>query len=277
MLWLGVLAGGLLWADRGEAHKPMTSKYTYNEDVFPILRDRCGRCHVTGGVGPMSLLIYKEAYPWAESLRVELLAERMPPWHTFTLSARELDVILVWATGGTPQGSPANTPPVVTLKTEWSLGRPDLALQMPSEFVFAADKMEDVQEFVLPTGTANDRWIKAVDLLPGTPAIVRDAFIYLKPASRRGTSARGGGASGSRNTGSGSPENVLGAWIPGQDPAPAAEGVAFRLPAGAEIVVRVHYKKTWKYEGTAMTDRSIVGLYFRDPPTAPVRPARRRR
>src|ERR1041385_4179702 len=37
-----------------EAHKPITSKYTYNDDVFPILRDRCARCHVTGGVSPMT-------------------------------------------------------------------------------------------------------------------------------------------------------------------------------------------------------------------------------
>jgi methionine-rich copper-binding protein CopC len=28
------------------AHKAITSKYTYNDDVFPILRDRCASCHV---------------------------------------------------------------------------------------------------------------------------------------------------------------------------------------------------------------------------------------
>jgi hypothetical protein len=31
--------------ERGSAHKAITSPYTYNDDVFPILRDRCGRCH----------------------------------------------------------------------------------------------------------------------------------------------------------------------------------------------------------------------------------------
>ena len=34
----------------GDAHKPITSPYSYNDDVFPILRERCGRCHVSGGV-----------------------------------------------------------------------------------------------------------------------------------------------------------------------------------------------------------------------------------
>src|SRR5437762_14017454 len=27
------------------AHKPVTSKYDYNRDVFPLLREHCGRCH----------------------------------------------------------------------------------------------------------------------------------------------------------------------------------------------------------------------------------------
>ena len=76
-----ILLGMWLSAERAETHKLITSKYTYNEDVFPILRDRCGRCHVADGVAPMSLMTYKEAYPWAESLRAELIAGHMPPWN----------------------------------------------------------------------------------------------------------------------------------------------------------------------------------------------------
>ena len=75
-----VLAGSLLYGLKGDAHKPITSPYTYNDDVFPILRDRCGRCHVPGGVAPMSLMTYKDAYPWGESIRTELIAGHMPPW-----------------------------------------------------------------------------------------------------------------------------------------------------------------------------------------------------
>ena len=63
-----------------DAHKPVTSKYDYNRDVFPLLRDHCGRCHVAGGAAPMSLMTYEEAVPWAESIRDEVTAGRMPPW-----------------------------------------------------------------------------------------------------------------------------------------------------------------------------------------------------
>lgn len=267
----GLLVTMLVGAEVGEAHKPITSKYTYNDDVFPILRDRCGKCHVTGGVAPMSLLTYDEAFPWAESIRAELISARMPPWHAeegfgdlkipqHTLSARELDVVLVWASGGVPQGSPTNRPAPVTFENTWPLGKPDLALPLAATFTLAADKMEDTREFVLQTQTKQDRWIKAVDLLPGTPAIVRNAWIFVK---ENGVGSLFQGES-AKNT----PDPFfLAVWLPGQEPVAVGDGAGFRLPAGAELVVRIHYRKTWKYEGKPVDDRSTVGVYFQDRPT----------
>jgi len=66
------------------------------------------------------------------------------------------------------------------------------------------------------------------------------------------------------------PEGLLALWVPGENPV-AAEGAAFRLPAGAELVVRVHYKKTYGYGGRVMTDRSAVGLYFGQDPSVEIR------
>ena len=70
-----------LGAPRTEAHKGITSKYNYNEHVFPILRERCGGCHYAGGPAPMSLVDYIQAVPWAESIRESLIAQKMPPWY----------------------------------------------------------------------------------------------------------------------------------------------------------------------------------------------------
>lgn len=256
--------------DRLDAHKPITSKYTYNDDVFPIVRDRCGRCHVAGGVGPMSLLVYKDAYPWAESIRGELLAAEMPPWHALEgfgpgttlhtlLSPRELDVLLVWATGGTPQGNAATAPAPVALKNDWPLGPPDLVLPMPSAFVLPAEKQEDTYEFAVPTGLTRDRWVAAIDVRPGTPAMVRHASVSLHRASTGRT-----GAPAVRAARGVAADGVLAQWVPGADPVRASTGRAIRVPAGAQLAVRIHYKRTWTYEGTAMTDRSRIGLYFRE-------------
>ena len=65
---------------RSYAHKPVTSPYTFTEDVLPIVREKCGACHTTGGVAPMSLLTHADAVPWGESIRAELMAGHMPPW-----------------------------------------------------------------------------------------------------------------------------------------------------------------------------------------------------
>jgi hypothetical protein len=264
-----VLAALLLGGRRGQAHKPITSPFTYNEDVFPIVRDRCGQCHLPGGIAPMSLMTYKDAYPWGESIRTELIAGHMPPWsvdgghanirNARTLTARELNILLTWASGGNPLGNADHTPPPVALARDWRLGMPDLVLPLPSEFTLPPGTTETTEEFALPTATKEAKWVRAVDLLPGNPAVVRSATVTIK--SNATSDATDGLA----------PERVLAVWVPGEEPVPLRDGAAFRLPAGAELVVRVRYKKTWEYERVAMSDRSTVGLYFSSPPAAEVR------
>ena len=110
----------VLDVEPGDAHKPITSPYTFNDDVFPILRDRCGKCHVSGGVAPMSLMTHAEAVPWGESIRTEILAGHMPPGSVDEapsrfrnapgLSPREMNLLLTWVTGGTPIGVPTKIP-----------------------------------------------------------------------------------------------------------------------------------------------------------------------
>jgi len=253
----GVLVAAVaLSPSKGEAHKPITSKYTYNDDVFPIVREKCGRCHVDGGVAPMSLMTYEEAFPWAESIRAELIASHMPPWnaqdgfgqfkHAQLLTAKEVDVILTWATGGNPRGRLDQQLPKVTLHNDWALGAPDAKLALP-EFAIASDKMEETQEFTIAAGNKEPRLVRAVDLLPGTPAVVRSAVIGIKGAPDAPYA----------------PEHVLGRWVPGLDPEPIdKDGAAYRLPANAELTVRVHYKKTWQFEGKALKDTSTIGIYF---------------
>jgi hypothetical protein len=236
-----VLAAALCMTERSEAHKAITSKYHFNEDIFPLVRDRCGRCHVEGGVAPMSLMTYDDALPWAESLRIELLNEEPPPWHPLSLSARELDMLLVWATGGAPRGKAEHAPPPVTLVNEWGSGTPDVSLAMREPFVLAGGAAEATHEVTLPVAGAAGRTLNAVDLLPGTPSIVRSATLLLK-----------------------TPDGALrelATWIPGRGEAVPLDAPV-RVGAGAAVVARVLYKRTWKYEGQEMSDVSTVGLYL---------------
>jgi hypothetical protein len=253
-----VLLAVLALAPAGDAHKGITSRFTYNADVYPVFLNRCGRCHVDGGVGPMSLVKYEDAFPWAESLRAELMSAYGEPSagsanakvdpHDFVkaahrqISARELDIILDWAGGGTPEGDKAQTPPVPTLRIDWAAGQPDVIAKMPNRYQMNVTAIEATHESVLPIPIASPMNIGRVDLLPGNPAILRNVLLSLRSAD--GTS------------------RVLGTWVPRQVPAAIPLTPPVRVEPGAQIVARLHYKKTWKHEGTAMTDLSLVGLYF---------------
>jgi hypothetical protein len=235
------------------AHKGITSKYTYNADVYPVFLNRCGRCHIDGGVGPMSLLKYEDAFPWAESLRTELLSAaqgaKVDP-HDFVkaahrqLLARELDTVLDWATGGTPEGDKAQKPPETSLRIDWASGRPDLIAQMPNRYQMNVTALEAMYEATMPVPTPTPVTVGRVDLLPGNPAIIRSAVLSLR--SPDGTS------------------RVLGTWVPRQVPATIVLKPPVRIEPGAQIVARMQYKKTWKHEGQLMSDLSLVGLYFAD-------------
>lgn len=248
-----LLLVAVMAAHPGEAHKGITSKFTYAADVYPVFLNRCGRCHIDGGVGPMSLLKYEDAFPWAESLRAELLAAAASSG-TETgdfvrvahrqLSARELDVVLDWATGGTPEGDRAGVPPPTVLTSTWADGPPSLSIQIAEPFEVPADKMDATREFVLPLAMTQPHNATAFDLLPGNPAIVRSALVSLRSADGQ--------------------TRVLGTWFPRQTPVPLSLKPAVRLESGSVLLVRIHYKKTWKFEGRPMSDQSTVGFYFAD-------------
>ena len=210
----------------------------------------------------MSLLTHIDTVPWGESLRLELMSGHMPPWRVDRgaarvrtpggLTARELNVLLTWVTGGTPAGLPTagDDPP---LAANWTLGTPDAVLQLP-RVTLGADEQDRTMEFVLPVdGTPHA--VRALELLPGTPAIVRSATIEVQaPVSNRAIRD----------------ERMLALWVPGDEAVPlVASGLI--LPRGATLLVRVRYRKTWEYERREMADESRIGVYFATAPTRTVR------
>jgi mono/diheme cytochrome c family protein len=234
------------------AHTPVTSRYDYNKDVFPLFRDHCAVCHVEGGPAPMSLVTYKAAMPWAQSIRDELTAGRMPPWPVdptsppikggYPVSSRDIDVMVVWASGGTPESYTDAKPPGVAFNAKWQLGPPDLKIAMDGEHTVPPSAIEEVSEFSLPTNVTDTKWIKAADLMPGNPSMVRDAVISIENGP------------------------VLALWQPGGDTTSAPSGAAFRLAPGSKIHLQIHYKKHFDQEQNAVSDKSTVGLYFTEPP-----------
>jgi hypothetical protein len=250
----GVLAlAGLIRATTTEAHKAITSPYNFNEHVLPIVEERCAACHFEGGPTPMALTSYRDAVPWAESIREQLVGERMPPWYAdpvgpavrggHSITTRELDILITWAIGGAPQGT-ADTdhPPYTPPEPRWERGTPDLTLEIPTEQVVPAGTMEQDEEFTLATDLKEETWVNVVDVMPGNRSMVRDAVVSLENGL------------------------VLATWVPGYEALPAPSDAAFKLPANARLVLQMHYKKHYLDEQNDVADRTTVGLYFTDAP-----------
>src|SRR5437868_15047529 len=87
---------------------------TYSKDVAPILYKHCAGCHHSNDIAPMSLITYKEARPWAASIKEAVVRRRMPPWmadphfgkwsNDPTLTEAEIAAIRAWVDGGKPEG-----------------------------------------------------------------------------------------------------------------------------------------------------------------------------
>src|SRR5579872_1553975 len=112
---------------------------TFSKDIAPIFQRSCDNCHRPGSIAPMSLLTYKEARPWARSIKEKVARRVMPPWHIDrnigitrfkddpSLSAEEIATIASWVDQGAPEGNPADMPPPRQFSDldKWHIGKPD--------------------------------------------------------------------------------------------------------------------------------------------------------
>ena len=275
--WLGVLAVGFVVAmgsvPRG--HTPIASRWNFNEHLYPVFKERCGSCHINGGVAPMSLLEYQSAFPWTQSIREEILGLRMPPWQAedgfgdfkngHALTATEMNMILEWSGGGYPEGPRDQTPAVDSPSDEWTLGEPALVLDVTEPFIVDADTSETIRYFVLSPGISQDRSLIGAELKPGARAVVRGAAIFVDTTGTAQSLDDADATAGfSEAADQGFPTTPpVAVWTPGQ-PSVVNDGAGYLLPAGADIVVRIHYKKTWITEGMDFADQSQIGLHFAD-------------
>src|SRR5207302_8165251 len=143
------------------------------------------------------------------------------------------------------------------------LGPPDVVLGMQEPYTVAADGRDEYHCFVVPTNYPEDRYVSAVEVHPGNPAVVHHVLAYLDLSGRaRDLDAQDPGPGYTNPTpGSGPgffPVLIFAGWAPGNETRPLPPGVGALLPKGADIVLEVHYHRDGKPE----KDQSQVGLYF---------------
>ena len=103
-------------------------------------------------------------------------------------------------------------------------------------------------------------WIQAIDYLPGNRKVVHHVLAAFDTRGRARKLDADDAAPGYPAHGGYRflPEGELDGWAPGKAPHRLDDGVARYLPAGADVLLQVHYHKTGKPE----RDDTAIGLYF---------------
>src|ERR1700694_5160579 len=115
---------------------PSASAPTFSKDVAPILQNHCQECHRPGEIGPMPLLTYQQARPWAAAIKESVLLRKMPPWfadpHYGKLAndssphKNQIATPAAWANKGAKPGEPKDAPAPRQFLEGWNIPKPDL-------------------------------------------------------------------------------------------------------------------------------------------------------
>ncbi len=172
---------------------------TFTHDIAPILYQHCVGCHHPNDIAPMSLLTYKDARPWAASIREAIVSGKMPPWKADPhfgkwsndprLSAAEIATITAWIESGKVEGDAKDMPPTPVFADGWKIGKPDAVITIPEQVIESTGPDEYVYLNV-PTNFKEDHWIVAAELRPGNRRIVHHAHVFIAEKSDAGAAAK---------------------------------------------------------------------------------------
>ena len=239
-----------------------SSAPTFSADIAPIFQKSCQACHNAEGIGPMSLMTYMEARPWAPMIREQTQTRHMPPWHIdkeigitdlkndISLSDKEIERIAQWVDAGAPEGDPADLPPALEFpggdewRAEAELGRPPDVVFSSTPFTVPGMGQDQWWEVNIPfEGLDRERWLMAAEFKPAYPdgkKVVHHGHAVLSVGDRRGM--------GVARYGVGKTYEIY------------PEDVGLRIPAGpGEVSWNIHYAAI---EHDVVDDVVEVGLWF---------------
>jgi hypothetical protein len=250
-----------------------TGSVTFHKDVEPLLQAHCQNCHRPGEIGPMPLLTYQNARPWAKAIKQAVLTRKMPPWfadssvqhyrNDTSLSPKQIEIITSWVDAGAPEGDVRDAPSPRNFIEGWSIGQPDVIVETPQPYQVPATGTIEYTYVILPTHFAEDRWVVAAEIRPSNRAVMHHAALHVRPPGSKWlreyppsvafVPARGGSAAERR------PEDEwLTNYAPGRPAYALPPDTAFLVKAGSDFVLEFHYTTN----GTAATDHSKIGLIF---------------
>ena len=249
----------------------------FHEEVLPVFVRHCTECHQKSGPAPFPLTDFQEVRKRFTEIEEVLATGRMPPWlpapqeDAFRgerrLSAAEQALLRAWKEQGFPEGDPSRAVAVPERKDGWTLGTPDLVVQMDVPYTVPASGRDVYRHFVLPLRLTNSVHVAAWELRPGSRT-VHHAFLKVDSngeARRQDARDPDPGFPGMDSpAGIQPPAGHFASWQPGAAPVRNPPGLPWVLEAGTDLVLQAHLQPSGKPE----TLRMAVGLWLSStPPT----------
>ncbi|MFN3529538.1 MAG: T9SS type A sorting domain-containing protein [Bacteroidia bacterium] len=244
---------------------------TWSEHIAPIVFQHCTPCHRPGEIGPMPFTNYLEASAYASMISFTVQTGYMPPWQPDpnyssligerVLSQQEVQLITNWVQQGALRGDPALEPPLPQFPGGSQLGQPDTVISMAQAYLHAGNNQDMYRVFVLPTNLNENKKIKAIEFRPGNKKIVHHAILGIDLSGQgriRDSLAPGYGYTQFFGFGFQPTEDNWYGWAPGAAAKYFPANIGKQLPAGADILVQMHYAPS----PIAEYDSSSINLFY---------------
>lgn len=245
----------------------------FSEHVAPIIYENCTRCHRAGEVAPIPFTNYQEVADFGTTIQYVTQINYMPPWppnrdysHFVgerSLTDEEIQTISDWVSGGMPQGDSTLEPALPVFATGSQIGTPDLVLEMEESYTVAGNNQDDYRVFVIPTNFSENREIAAMEFRPDNSRAVHHVLFGYDlsgaAAARDAQSPEVYGYSSFGDFGINQAVYLSWTYVPGSQPLVFPEGLGQTIPAGADLLIQVHYAPL----PTAETDQSSINVFFK--------------
>jgi hypothetical protein len=186
-------------------------------------------------------------------VRQVVLDRVMPPWfashdsvafrNDTRLSADDRLALLRWIQLDCPPGDPDFKPAQLALDQGWTIGHPDLVVELPAAVKLPATGRVPYVNKEIDLGLTQDRWVRKVQIFPTNPEVVHHVIMFAKNPKTKLW-------------------ELFDSYLPGKPSRDFGDDSAFFLRAGASLLLNIHYTPN----GIETEDRSRVGIKFADGP-----------
>jgi hypothetical protein len=258
-----------------EPPPPEQKGVTYQRDLRALVEENCLACHVEDGIGPFALDSYEALETYAP-LVIEVVENgTMPPWlpdpscrryrDERILTEEERSLFRRWKSDGMIEGDPKDYVPATTGSlTVDEIGEPTVELSIPEAYTPNAALTDDYRCFVLDYDFAEETYLRTSNVKPDQVEMVHHVILFLVPpqfvpaVEALDRQEAGPGYTCFGGVGAGQPQPLAG-WVPGTPISPGSDDAGVRIPAGAKVVMQMHYNLLAQ---APEPDQSSIQLWF---------------